>query len=158
MPPGLLRQVGEQLVPGEALGHMPQLLDQKTILFGDCKEQVLDQPRVELTGGGADGQNTPHIKGQGHAVLYRNHVIEQRAAVRSHIGLAKHLTHLHRADDAAVSPVVIPLDVECALCQEGDVTHRFTGPEHVLSLFIVLHPGLKAAQHRQDLFLLNAGK
>ena len=109
---GLLRKIGDQLLPGGTAGHVSQFLHQLPILLGNREEEILHHRRVEAAGVGAGGDDPAHIEENDGAILGSDHICQQGTAFRGEIPFAKQIANANIMDNAAVAPVVILLHME----------------------------------------------
>ena len=133
-------------------------MHQRPVFAAQRKKQILHHLRVVRAGGGTAAKNAVHIKKQHDAVLHRRHIVAQRLAVRGGVGLPEHLPGAKPPQNAAAAPIIVPLDVQASLYQNGNFLHPVALPEHVRALGIAAQPGVQAVQHGGDARLLHTGK
>ena len=113
---------------------------------------------METARGGAGRNHALHIEEKHSAVFHRDHIIQKRAAFRRHIGLPEDLTDADIPEDAAVSPVVVSLNVQAALGKDKNIVEPFALPQDVFSFLISVQACREAGQHGADVFLTHTGK
>ena len=100
---------------------MSELLYEFSIFFGNGKKHILHHRGMKPAGGGAGGNDMFYIKENGGTVLNCHHIIQQHTAFRCNVCLAKNLADGDAAENTAISPVIILLDVKRPFHQNDNV-------------------------------------
>ena len=100
---------------------MIQFLNEAFILFGDRKEEILDNKRVKATGGRTCCDNALGIEKENSAVLCCNNIVEKYTAFGCNIRFSEDLSNVYLSEDTTVSPIVIFLDVKASIDENQNV-------------------------------------
>ena len=87
------------------------------------------------------------IEGDHNAILRCHNIIHKYSGLWKRIGFSEHLPYPYIADNAPVSPVILPLDMQPAFCKNRNLTNRIPSPQDIFPRGIALLPGVSAYQH-----------
>ena len=137
---------------------MIQFLNETLILFGDRKEEILDNKRVEATGGRTCCDNALGIEKENSAVLCCDNIVEKHTAFGCNIRFAEDLANVYLSEDTTVSPVVIFLDVKASIDENQNVRKVLALSKYVLPFSVRVGSCFKTGKHEGDFRVFDTRK
>ena len=126
---------------------MAQLLHKLSIFFRKSKKQILYHRGVKSAGRGTSRNDFLCFKKDDPTILHGDDIVQSRAAVRRHIGFTEYLTNTDVANDIAVAPVIILLNMQCTFYQHHNIVNCFSLMENIFSILISAKLRIQASKH-----------